>query len=66
MMQVVGYMGVPSYGVEMIKHPQYVTVRNDRGKEMLDAVRDRLNITPTMSAGDRKPLVMQTAIADDE
>jgi coenzyme F420-reducing hydrogenase beta subunit len=47
---VVGYMGVPKYaGVPMTKHPQYITVRNKRGKEMLDLVRPLLEITPTIS-----------------
>jgi hypothetical protein len=47
---VVGYMGVPKYaGVPMTKHPQYITVRNKRGKEMLDLVRPLLDITPTIS-----------------
>lgn len=63
---VVGYMGVPYMDKDMTAHPQYVTVRNDRGKKMLDAVRHRLVITPTSSEGDRRPFVTQTAIADDE
>ncbi|KAG6544435.1 hypothetical protein Mapa_014073 [Marchantia paleacea] len=62
---VVGYMGVPKYpGVSMSNHPQYVVVRNDNGKEMLDTVRDLLDITPTISTGDRKPFVMETVKAD--
>jgi len=63
---VVGYMGVPYMNTDMTSHPQYVTVRNERGRELLDSVRDRLVITPTSSSGDRKPFVEQTAIADDE
>ncbi|EEF44323.1 7-hydroxymethyl chlorophyll a reductase, chloroplastic [Ricinus communis] len=63
---VVGYMGVPKYaGVSMTQHPQYVTVRNDRGREMLDLVRGLLEITPTISSGDRRPFVMETVKADD-
>jgi len=45
---------------------QYVTVRNERGREMLDLVRPRLIVTPTSSTGDRKPFVLQTVEADDE
>lgn len=44
---------------------QYVTVRNERGREMLDLVRPRLISTPTSSSGDRKPFVLQTMEADD-
>ncbi|KAM7253183.1 hypothetical protein ACFE04_008876 [Oxalis oulophora] len=63
---VVGYMGVPKYsGVSMTQHPQYVTVRNERGKEMLSLVEDLLEITPTISSGDRRPFVMETVKADD-
>ncbi|CAM6105722.1 unnamed protein product [Calypogeia fissa] len=62
---VVGYMGVPKYrGVSMPNHPQYITVRNERGKEMLDLVRSLLDITPTVSTGDRKPFVMETVKSD--
>ena len=32
-------MGVPYYNTDMTRHPQYITVRNDRGQEMLDTVR---------------------------
>ncbi|KAL3133577.1 hypothetical protein ABBQ38_007424 [Trebouxia sp. C0009 RCD-2024] len=63
---VVGYMGVPYYNTDMTRHPQYITVRNDRGQEMLDVVKNRLEIIPTMSSGDRKPFVLQTVISDDE
>jgi 7-hydroxymethyl chlorophyll a reductase len=63
---VIGYMGVPYYGTDMTSHPQYVTVRNGRGREMLDAVTPRLRILPTATAGDRRPFVMQTVLSDDE
>ena len=59
-------MGVPYYNTDMVKHPQYITVRNGRGQEMLDTVKQRLEIIPTMSSGDRKPFVLQTVVADDE
>ncbi|XP_022849415.1 7-hydroxymethyl chlorophyll a reductase, chloroplastic isoform X1 [Olea europaea var. sylvestris] len=63
---VVGYMGVPKYaGLSMTQHPQYVTVRNERGKEMLSLVNDLLEITPTISGGERRPFVMETVKADD-
>ena len=65
-MQVVGYMGVPYYGGEMTTHPQYLTVRNSRGKEMLASVSGGLNKLPTVSSGDRRPFVLQTVVSDDE
>ena len=64
--QVVGYMGVPYYGGDMVSHPQFLTVRNERGAEMLDLVRPRLHVIPTMSAGSRSQFVMQTVEADDK
>lgn len=64
---VVGYMGVPKYpNLPMTRHPQYITVRNERGEEMLDLVRDKLNITPTVSTGNRRPFVVETVKADDK
>uniref|UniRef100_A0A6N2N7W3 Coenzyme F420 hydrogenase/dehydrogenase beta subunit N-terminal domain-containing protein n=1 Tax=Salix viminalis TaxID=40686 RepID=A0A6N2N7W3_SALVM len=63
---VVGYMGVPKYpGVSMTQHPQYITVRNERGREMIGLVKDLLEITPTINSGDRRPFVMETVKADD-
>ncbi|GFY81468.1 coenzyme F420 hydrogenase family [Actinidia rufa] len=63
---VVGYMGVPKYGgISMTQHPQYVTVRNELGREMLSLVKDLLDITPTTSSGDCRPFVMETVKADD-
>ncbi|XP_071696977.1 7-hydroxymethyl chlorophyll a reductase, chloroplastic [Rutidosis leptorrhynchoides] len=63
---VVGYMGVPKYsGIGMTQHPQYVTVRNERGREMLNLVKNLLEITPTTSGGERRPFVMETVKADD-
>ena len=35
---VVSYMGVPYEGGEMSNHKQHVVVRNERGREMLDAL----------------------------
>jgi 7-hydroxymethyl chlorophyll a reductase len=63
---VVGYMGVPYYHTDMTRHPQYVTVRNGRGAEMMDLIREECAVTPSVSSGERKPFVMQTVIADDE
>ncbi|CAN1146958.1 7-hydroxymethyl chlorophyll a reductase, chloroplastic [Linum perenne] len=63
---VIGYMGVPKYSqISMTNHPQYVTVRNERGKEMLDLVKHLLDVTPTTSSGNRRPFVMETVKADD-
>ncbi|GFR45129.1 hypothetical protein Agub_g6509 [Astrephomene gubernaculifera] len=63
---VVGYMGVPYMGQDMTRHPQYLVVRNARGQELLDSVRHRLKMTPTISTGDRRSVVMQTVASDDE
>ena len=64
---VVGYMGVPmAVGTEMTAHPQYVTVRNARGKELFDSVREKCEVTPSVSSGNRVPFVVQTVVADDE
>ncbi|CAN6476938.1 unnamed protein product [Victoria cruziana] len=63
---VVGYMGVPKYsGISMSQHPQYITIRNERGREMLSLVEKLLEISPTVSRGNRKPYVMETVKADD-
>ena len=51
-MQVVGYMGVDYRGKDMTSHPQYITVRNERGQRMLDTVGQRLQILPTMQVLD--------------
>ncbi|CAN4090995.1 unnamed protein product [Withania somnifera] len=60
-------MGVPKYsGISMMQHPQYVTVRNERGREMLNLIENLLEITPTISSGKRQPFVMETVKADDE
>eukprot|EP00877_Chromochloris_zofingiensis_P003840 jgi/Chrzof1/13457/UNPLg00540.t1 len=63
---VVGYMGVPYQGKDMTSHPQYITVRNPRGQEMLDALGARLVKTTPVSKGNRGPIVMQTVLSDDE
>ncbi|KAL2923098.1 7-hydroxymethyl chlorophyll a reductase chloroplastic [Bienertia sinuspersici] len=63
---VVGYMGVPKYSsTSMTQHPQYVTVRNERGREMLSLIKNLIEITPTMSSGNRRPFVVETVKADD-
>ncbi|KAL8162854.1 hypothetical protein V2J09_014343 [Rumex salicifolius] len=63
---VVGYMGVPKYpGVSMTQHPQYITVRNERGKEMLSLIENLLEVTPTITSGNRRPFVVETVKADD-
>uniref|UniRef100_A0A7N0USR5 7-hydroxymethyl chlorophyll a reductase, chloroplastic n=1 Tax=Kalanchoe fedtschenkoi TaxID=63787 RepID=A0A7N0USR5_KALFE len=64
---VVGYMGVPKYyGIPMNKHPQYVTIRNERGREMFDLIKNSLDVTSTISSGNRRPFVMETVKADDK
>ena len=46
--QIVGYMGVDYRGRDMTSHPQYITVRNERGQRMLDTVKSHLQVMPTM------------------
>jgi coenzyme F420 hydrogenase subunit beta len=56
---VVGYMGAP-FGW------QWIVVRNDRGKAMLDLVNDLIETQPVMSKGDRKQAVQQSIPAYDQ
>jgi 3,8-divinyl protochlorophyllide a 8-vinyl-reductase (ferredoxin) len=56
---VVGYMGAPYKW-------QWIVVRNDTGKEMLDLVKDQIETQPVMSKGDRKPAVQQGIKAYDD
>jgi coenzyme F420 hydrogenase subunit beta len=56
---VVGYMGAP-FGW------QWIVVRNETGKEMLDLVRDQLDTQPVMSKGDRHQAVQQSIPAYDK
>ncbi len=56
-------MGVPYQNVDMTSHFQYVTVRNERGQELLDSIRSRLEVTPTTSTGSRASIVMQVCVA---
>ncbi len=56
---VVGYMGAP-FGW------QWIVVRNDTGKEMLDLVQDQLRTQPVMSRGDRHQAVQQSIPAYDQ
>ena len=56
---VVGYMGAP-FGW------QWIVVRNETGKQMLDLVKDKLNTEPVMSSGDRKQAVQNSIPAYDK
>ncbi|MEC4814110.1 MAG: Coenzyme F420 hydrogenase/dehydrogenase, beta subunit C-terminal domain [Scytonema sp. PMC 1069.18] len=56
---VVGYMGAP-FGW------QWITVRNEKGKQMLELVRDQLETQSVMSKGDRKAAVQQSIPAYDK
>jgi coenzyme F420 hydrogenase subunit beta len=56
---VVGYMGAP-FGW------QWIMVRNDTGKIMLDLIRDRLDTQPVMSKGNRQNAVQQSIPAYDK
>ncbi|HIK53624.1 MAG TPA: Coenzyme F420 hydrogenase/dehydrogenase, beta subunit C-terminal domain [Synechococcales cyanobacterium M55_K2018_004] len=55
---VVGYMGAP-FGW------QWIVVRNETGKAMLDLVMDQLETQPVMSQGDRRQAVQQSIPAYD-
>ncbi|KAI3859794.1 hypothetical protein MKW92_040673 [Papaver armeniacum] len=52
-------------GLATPQHCQHIMVRNQRGKKMLNLVKNLLEITPTISTGDRRPFVMETVKADD-
>ncbi len=56
---VVGYMGAP-FGW------QWIMVRNDTGKEMLELVQDQIDTQAVMSQGDRKAAVQQSIPAYDK
>ncbi|MBD2384268.1 Coenzyme F420 hydrogenase/dehydrogenase, beta subunit C-terminal domain [Cylindrospermum sp. FACHB-282] len=56
---VVGYMGAPFRW-------QWIVVRNDTGKEMLNLVQDQLDTQPVMSQGNRKEAVQQSIPAYDQ
>jgi len=56
---VVGYMGAP-FGW------QWIVVRNDTGKEMLDLAMEQLETQPVMSKGDRRQAVQQSIPAYDQ
>ncbi|MEH2067554.1 MAG: Coenzyme F420 hydrogenase/dehydrogenase, beta subunit C-terminal domain [Nostoc sp.] len=56
---VIGYMGAP-FGW------QWIVVRNDTGKEMLDLVKDQLDTQSVMSKGNRKEAVQQSIPAYDK
>jgi coenzyme F420 hydrogenase subunit beta len=56
---VVGYMGAP-FGW------QWIVVRNDTGKEMLNLVHDQLDLKPVMSQGNRQAAVQQSIPAYDQ
>ncbi|AFY55996.1 coenzyme F420-reducing hydrogenase, beta subunit [Rivularia sp. PCC 7116] len=56
---VVGYMGAP-FGW------QWIVVRNERGKEMLDLVKDQIDVQEVMSQGNRQAAVQQSIPAYDK
>ncbi|MFE4106818.1 Coenzyme F420 hydrogenase/dehydrogenase, beta subunit C-terminal domain [Almyronema epifaneia] len=56
---VVGYMGAP-FGW------QWIVVRNDRGREMLEQVQNQLDTQPVSSQGDRRQAVQQSIPAYDK
>ena len=56
---VVGYMGAP-FGW------QWIMVRNDQGREMLELVKDQLETQQVMMSGDRKAAVQQSIPAYDQ
>ena len=56
---VVGYMGAP-FGW------QWIVVRNDTGREMLELIQDQIETQPVMSQGNRKAAVQQSIPAYDK
>ena len=65
---VVGYMAVPYAGGSMRSHLTSVTVRNDRGAEMWEAVRGKMEVAEAVSSRDflRPAFVKATMTQDDE
>eukprot|EP00472_Partenskyella_glossopodia_P009789 CAMPEP_0197527104 /NCGR_PEP_ID=MMETSP1318-20131121/20323_1 /TAXON_ID=552666 /ORGANISM="Partenskyella glossopodia, Strain RCC365" /LENGTH=515 /DNA_ID=CAMNT_0043081573 /DNA_START=339 /DNA_END=1889 /DNA_ORIENTATION=- len=63
---VVGYMGVPWQKTDMKHHQQTVVVRNSKGAEMLDLLRQDLDTSVPISQGDRKAFVLETVNTDDK
>ncbi|MFN5766260.1 MAG: Coenzyme F420 hydrogenase/dehydrogenase, beta subunit C-terminal domain [Pseudanabaena sp.] len=56
---VVGYMGA-TFGW------QWIVVRNETGKEMLELIKDQLQTQPVISSGDRRAAVQQGISAYDQ
>jgi coenzyme F420 hydrogenase subunit beta len=56
---VVGYMGAP-FGW------QWLVVRNQTGQELLDQVKDQLDLQPVQSSGDRRAAVQNSIPAYDQ
>ena len=56
---VVGYMGA-TFGW------QWIVVRNETGQEMLELIKDQLQIQPVISSGDRRAAVQQGISAYDQ
>ncbi len=56
---VVGYMGA-TFGW------QWIVVRNETGKEMLELIKDQLQTQPVISSGDRRSAVQQGISAYDQ
>jgi coenzyme F420 hydrogenase subunit beta len=56
---VVGYMGAP-FGW------QWIVVRNETGREMLELIKDQLDVQAVSSEGDRKNAVQQSIPAYDK
>lgn len=56
---VVGYMGAP-FGW------QWLVVRNETGQELLDLVKDQLDLQPVQSSGDRRAAVQNSIPAYDQ
>jgi len=46
--------------------PQSVTVRNAKGRALLDLIQDSLETQPAVQGGDRTALVVQTLRSDDD
>lgn len=61
---VVGYMATPDEGVPMTEHSQYVIVRNERGRALLDLVSDRLATARASTSGDRRSFAQRVTEQD--
>ncbi|MGB7413928.1 MAG: Coenzyme F420 hydrogenase/dehydrogenase, beta subunit C-terminal domain [Thermosynechococcaceae cyanobacterium] len=63
---VVGYMGVPYQNVPMTEHFQQVTVRNQKGIQMLELIKPTATLKSVEQGGDCRSFVLQTVLQEEK